>query len=48
MWCNSYYTHHARMFLKISGAVGCVILSQIGLYCPKRKFFGKVTKITFV
>ena len=27
------------MFLRISRTVGCVILSQMGLYCPKRKFF---------
>ena len=40
-------TPHARMFLKISTGVGCVILSQMALYCPKKRFFEKMTKPTF-
>ena len=38
--------HHARMFLKISRAVGCVILNQMSLYYPNGNFFGKLNMAT--
>ena len=37
--CLTITPHRARIFLKISRAVGCVILSKMSLCCLKRDFF---------